>query len=350
MSSRLVSKLANRLQFGLAGLLTGLLTFAAWPSAAADSLSDETRAIVSRCRDAVVKIEATDKDGLLRGTGFFIDPDGTLLTSFSVGGDSSEISVIQGETRKPARRLTGDLRSGIAILKLKSVGTPTPFLPMAKSTDAAAGAPVFSLAYSLDQPVSANMGKIAGFNLKYQDRYFAVMHIRADVPVHRGEGGAPLLNMRGEVVGVIISGVEEGASCFALPIQAAEKVHRDYVRFGGPHPGRLGVMLHEGVKAVQGSTVVVLRLENDAPALRAGIQRGDVILRVGQSVIHAPEDVQNASFYLTAGEPVPVTVCRDNQTLTIQVEPAERFPLSYRLPGGQALSHPPTEDITLRVP
>jgi len=333
-------------------LLCGLLMFATQRAVAADAdaLSEEAQAVFSRCRDAVVKIEATDRDGLLRGTGFFIDPDGTLLTSFSVGGESREIVVLQGGARKPARRLIGDPRSGVAVLKLESVGSVTQFLPMAKSMALTADVPVLSIAYSMDQPISASAGKIAGFSLKYQDRYFAVMHIRANVPVHRGEGGAPLLNLRGEVVGVVISGLEDGASCFVLPIQAAEKVHRDYVRFGDLHPGRLGVVLREGVKAVQGSTVVVLRLEDDAPALKAGIQRGDVVLRVGQSAIHAPEDVQNASFYLTAGEPVPVTVCRDNQTLTIQVEPAEKSPLSYRLPAMQVSTRTGLEDITLRVP
>ena len=274
MSRRLVSSLLGALVC-FAGGLNG------FTAGVADSLSEEVRTVFSRCRDAVVKIEAVDRDGMLRGTGFFIDPNGTLLTSFSVGGESRDIFIVQGERKLPAHRLTGDPRSGVAVLQLDKIETPTPFLSFGKSADLAVATAVLSIAYPMDLPVTPNFGMVAGFNSKYQDRYFALMHIRANVPVHRGEGGAPLLNMRGEAVGVVISGLEGGVSCFALPIEAAAKVHRDYVRFGGTHPGRLGVVLREAVKAVQGSTVVVLRLEENSPASLAGIQKGDVLMAIG---------------------------------------------------------------------
>ena len=319
---------------------------------AVDALSKEVRTVFSRCQGAVVKIEATDRDGLLRGTGFFIDPDGTLITSFSVGGESRDICVVSGTDKSPMRRLIADPRSGIAILKLEKVTTPTAYLPFAKVADLGVATAVLSIAYPLDLPVTPNFGFVAGFNSKYQDRYFAVTHIRANVPVHRGEGGAPLINLRGEVVGVVISGLEGGASCFALPIKAATKVHQDYVRFGETHPGRLGVVLREAIKAVQGSTAVVLRLEEDAPALKAGIQKGDVILKIGQNAIQAPEDVQNASFYLTAGERVPVKVARSGEVMTIEVEPTERSGMEYRLRTLHASAPAPSSlvDITLRRP
>ena len=346
MSRRLVSSLLGALVC-FAGGLNG------FTAGVADSLSEDVRTVFSRCRDAVVKIEAVDRDGMLRGTGFFIDPNGTLLTSFSVGGESRDIFIVQGERKLPAHRLTGDPRSGVAVLQLDKIETPTPFLSFGKSADLAVATAVLSIAYPMDLPVTPNFGMVAGFNSKYQDRYFALMHIRANVPVHRGEGGAPLLNMRGEAVGVVISGLEGGVSCFALPIEAAAKVHRDYVRFGGTHPGRLGVVLREAVKAVQGSTVVVLRLEENSPASLAGIQKGDVVLKIGLNTIHAPEDVQNASFYLTAGEFVPVTVFRpgegEGRAITIPVEPAERS--DYRPQGLHASAmRRALEDMTLRRP
>ena len=312
------------------------------------SLTDEAKAVFERYRGAVVKIEASDKNGLLCGTGFFIDPNGTLITSYSVGGETGEVVVVQGETKLPAHRLAGDSRSGCAILKLDRVTAPTPFVPMANPSNLTVATPVMSIAYPMDMPVTAETGMVAGFSSKFQDRYFAVTHIRAGVPVHRGEGGAPLLNMHGEAVGVVISGIDGGASCFALPIEAAEKLRRDYVRYGAMHPGRLGVMLREAIRAVQGSTVEVLRVEEDAPAMKAGIQKGDVVLRIGRNAIRAPEDVQNAAFYLTAGEKVPVTVSRDGNCVTIDVEPAEPSVRKSVLQGLHAYVPKNGEDITLR--
>ena len=350
------SAMSRRSAFSLtclgAALMSALPLGKGWAEGVADSLSQEVRTVFSRCQNAVVKIEATDRDGLLRGTGFFIGPDGTLITSFSVGGESRDITIVNGDSRSPVRRLIADPRSGIAILKLENPAAPIAFLPLTKSEDLGVATAVLSIAYPLDLPVTPNFGLIAGFNSKYQDRYFAVRHIRANVPVHRGEGGAPLINMHGEVVGVVISGIDGGASCFALPIEAVRKVHQDYVRFGESHPGRLGIVLREAIKAVQGSTVEVVRLEENAPALKAGIQKGDVILRIGQNTVHAPEDVQNASFYLTAGERVPVKVARGSEVMTINVEPERQPGLEYRIHGLHAsVPLPPTfVDITLRQP
>jgi len=186
----------------------------------ADSLSTEVREVFERCKGAVVKVEATDKTGQLCGTGFFIDPNGTLLTSYSVGGESRDFVVILPSNAKTtARLLIADARAGIAMLRAENVPSGTPFLPMAKPAELAVATPVVAVAYPMDMPLTPSFGMIAGFDLKYLGRYFATTHIRASVPVQRGQGGAPLLNMQGEVVGVIISSIDNGSACFAIPQQ-----------------------------------------------------------------------------------------------------------------------------------
>ncbi|MEI6350737.1 MAG: S1C family serine protease [Verrucomicrobiota bacterium] len=314
----------------------------------ADSLSEEVRAAFEHSRNAVVKIEASDKDGQLCGTGFFIDPNGVLLTSYSVGGESRDIVVSQGDNKFPAQRLIADCRSGIAILQIKNLGHATAFLPLAKSTDLNVASPVLSVTYPMDMPITPNFGMIAGFDLKYLGRYFVITHIRASVPVQRGAGGAPLLNMRGEAVGIVISSLDGGASCFAVPIEAAEKIHRDYVRFGATKPGRIGVVVREAGAAIQGSIAEIESFETDAPALKAGLQKGDIVLRIGQNPVKAPEDVLNAGFYLTAGDPVPVAVWRGDKEVDLQVEPA-----GVATPC-RGMQQPPVSissgDITLRLP
>lgn len=343
MSRRLVSSL---------GIL--ICVFAATHARAesvADSLSQEVRTLFDRCHASVVKVEATDQNGQLYGTGFFIDPSGTLLTSYSVGGESKGIVIVDGDLKYPARRLIADARSGIAILKIEKSDAGTPFIPIGKSTDLTVATPVVSVAFPMDMPLTPNFGMVAGFDLKYLDRYFVITHIRANVPVQRGESGAPLLNMRGEAVGVVISGIDGGAACFALPIEAAEKIHRDFVRFGAARPGWLGLHLGDANNAAQGSTAEVEYVDENAPALKAGIQKGDIVLKIGQAAIKTRGDVQNACFYLTAGEPVPITIWRGDKEATIQVEPAER---SGPDSGSDTRPHPAApsglDDITLRLP
>ncbi len=309
----------------LSGLFLGNTPACAEETSIATALSEEVRTVFERVKESVVKIEASDKNGQLVGTGFFIDPNGTLLTSYSVGGESINIIVSYGEKKCPAKRLTADSRSGIAILQLEKNRSALPFLPLGKSQDLKVASPVIMVAYPMDLPMAPNFGMIAGFERKYLKRYFATTHIRANVPVQRGEGGAPLLNMKGEVVGAVISSIEGGASCFAVPSEAISKIHRDYLRFGAPRPGRLGLKIRPAQEnAPNGSTVSIETVDEDGPAQNAGLQPGDVLQKVGAYEIIAPEDVLNALFFLTAGEPVDVTVWRDGKELTVPLNPIER--------------------------
>src|ERR1041385_4532854 len=82
------------------------------------ALSREVKDVFERCSKAVVKIEATDQHGQLSGTGFFVDPMGTLYTAYSVGGEADEIKVEFKGKKYPARQLMADHRSGVALLKV----------------------------------------------------------------------------------------------------------------------------------------------------------------------------------------------------------------------------------------
>lgn len=321
----------------------------------AESLSTEVRQVFTQAKGAVVRVEASDKTGQLCGTGFFIDPNGTLLTGYSVGGESNALTVVlPGNTRVTARCMIADARAGIAILKAENVPSGTPFLPLSHGGQLALATPVVTVAYPMDMPVTPSFGLVSGLDLKYLGRYFATTHIRASVPVQRGQGGAPLLNMQGEVVGVVISSIDNGSACFAIPMEAVEKIRRDYDRYGVVKPGWLGVAVRAvatGTADGPASSAEVERLEADAPALRAGLQPGDRLLQIGQTGIHSPEDVLNASFFLTAGEKIPIVVWRDGHELTLEAKPEERTSSDSHVQGFQKI---PTAsatqgDITLRL-
>jgi serine protease Do len=302
----------------IAGLgLAALLALHGGLRGATDPLSAEVQAVFERCAPAVVKIQAEDDSGPLSGTGFFIDPNGTIYTNYSVGGESRDIVISYGAARYPATRLAADPRSGLAILKVEA--QKTPFLPLGKAADLTVASLVMTIGYPLDLPVTPSVGCVGGFGISYGDRYFAVSHIRANVAAQRGEGGAPLLNMNGEVVGILESSLNGGAGCFVLPIEAAEKVHGDVVRFGEARPGWLGIRFDKS--DVADDQIEVQGFVDDGPAAKSGILPGDVILQVGDRKISSLEDVLNAAFYLTAGEEVPLTISRAGQTMDVKVVP-----------------------------
>src|SRR3954468_8766874 len=300
------------------------LLFAQDQSATA-TISHQVRELFERTAKAVVKIHGVDKHSEICGTGFFVDPTGTLYTAYTVGGDAGNFTVEFGGRKYPARQLVADIRSGTAILK---VDETTPALPIGKSDELEMAAPVISIGYPLDLPKTPNLGWIAGFDRKCLGRYFSTIHLRVNGPTQRGEAGAPLLNMKGEVVGIVVSGLENNSACYAVPIEAAEKIRSDFVRFGEARHGWIGVNnVSAASKEVDGSRAMVTQGADDTPAAVSGIKEGDMLLQIGKKKIADPEDVFDASFYVTAGDTVPITVVRGDQKMIFH---------------GQATMHPAT--------
>jgi S1-C subfamily serine protease len=181
---------------------------------------------------------------------------------------------------------------------------------------------------------SPSFGTVGGFDLRYLTGIFVTTHIRANVPVQRGEGGAPLLNMRGEVVGLTIASVDSGSARFVLPIEAAEKIRRDYLRFGEARPGWLGIGVAPAPKAIAGSTAMIDDLMTDAPASRCGLEVGDILLQIDDRRIQKPEDVVDASFFITAEDTVKVTVMRgETQRLEFALEAVEHPSMQHSSDG-----------------
>lgn len=296
---------------------------------AATEISREVKEVFTRSAKAVVKIRATDEHGKLSGTGFFVDPTGTIYTAYSVGADADNFTVEMDGKEVPARQMLADRRSGLAMLKVDDMTTPS--LPIGRSDTLEVAASVLTVGFPLDLPQTPSFGMIAGFDRKFLGRYFSTTHLRVNLPTQRGEAGAPLLNFKGEVVGVLVSSVDNGSACYALPINAAEKIHSDFVRFGEARHGWIGINVAEAATPLEGSRAEFTEIVPGTPAADSGAKRGDILLQVGKIPVREPEDVLDASFFITAGDRVPITVLRGNEKLTFEVE-AGFHPAAQRPP------------------
>jgi serine protease Do len=303
------------------------------------AISHQLKDVFQRTAKAVVKIHGVDEHSEICGTGFFIDPTGTLYTAYTVGGEAGNFTIEFGGKKYPARQLLADIRSGTAMLKIDAA---TPALPIGRSEELEVATPVVAIGYPLDLPETPNCGMVAGFDQKYLGRYFSTTHLRVNLPTQRGEAGAPLLNMKGEVVGIVVSRLENTSACYAVPIEAAEKIRSDFVRFGEARHGWVGINVSEAAQPVEGSRAEMTQIMEDTPAARSGIKPGDVLLQVGRKKVTQPEDVLDASFFITAGDTVPITVMRGDQKMIFHVHatlhPASRTGVMVASPGTPALN------------
>ena len=173
---------------------------------------------------------------------------------------------------------------------------------------------------------------IAGFDRKYLGRYFSTTHLRVNLPTQRGEAGAPLLNFKGEVVGILVSSLENNSSCYALPIDAAEKIHSDFVRFGEPRHGWVGINVSEAPKAVEGSRAEMTQDHgrNAGGRFRRESRRYSTASRENKSA--RARGCPRCVVFITAGDTVPITVMRGKEKLTFDVQadfhPAAQHPSS----------------------
>jgi serine protease Do len=283
-------------------------------------------------REAVVRIEAFDRQGRLCGTGFFADPAGTIYTLNYIVDQADEIFVIFNNRKIPAKLLVSDPRSGIALLK---ADCESPFIPIGNGSKLSVATPILAIGFPLNSQATPTFGLLAGFDRQFLGHHFMTTHLRANLPVEPGFGGAPVLDLDGKAVGIVFSGIGGGGACYALPIEAAEKIRTDYIRFGEPRHGWVGVSVEEQPGTIQGSNVRISALAPDTPAAQSGLLDGDVLIQVGDRKVAHTEDVIDASFFLTAGDDVPITVIRDGKTVVVSVQ-ASRHPITETplFPGG----------------
>ncbi|HWB60509.1 MAG TPA: S1C family serine protease [Chthoniobacteraceae bacterium] len=309
--------------------------------ATAESVSQAVQNVFKLAQASVVKVEGVDSTTHtpVVGTGFFIDPDGLIYTCYTEGTEG--FVVCYGDKKYPAKLLLGDPRSGMGILKIDA---RTPFLPIAKSGDLPAATPVLVAGYPMGQPLTPSLGVVASIDAGNTDGTFVTRHIRANVSVKPGQGGAPLLNLKGEVVGMVVSaGDGLGQSCYALPAGAVQKIRSDFDRFGEVRHGWIGLIVDKAEAPAGGSDVVISSMIEDSPAVKSGLKTGDIVLQIGSKKVTAHNDLFDASFFLTAGDEIPIIVLRNGQKITVKVtaaaedEPPMRLPMNADTPASVGL-------------
>lgn len=316
MSSRSVSRVLDR-KLGFLLLLLVAVSSRAEENLG-EKISSEVQRLFDERRSSIVRVEAYDRHGKLSGTGFFADPAGTIYTLSYIVANADEILVVHGDRRIPAKLLLADPRSGMALLK---VDYNSPFIPIGNSKGLSLASPVLAIGFPVNLSATPSFGIVAGFDRQFLGRYFMTTHIRAIVSVEPGFGGAPLMNLKGEAVGIIVSGIEGGGACYALPIEAAEKLRMDYVRFGEPRYGWVGANVEDENVPGEGPRVRIAELGPDSPAAESGLREGDIVSKIGGVRISTAEDVIDASFFLTAGDRVPISIERDGRAMAIDVRP-----------------------------
>ncbi len=264
-----------------------------------------------------------------QGSGFIVDANGIIITNAHVVKDAKEVTVKLTDRREYRAKVLGaDAKTDIAVLKIDAKNLPTLALGNTKELKVGEWVLAIGSPFGFENTVTAGVVSAKGRSLP-DDSY--VPFIQTDVAVNPGNSGGPLLNTRGEVVGINSqiysrSGGYQGLS-FAIPIDVAIQVKDQIVATGKATHGRLGVSVQEVNQAFAESFkldkpegALVSNIEKGGPGDKAGLKAGDVIRKVDGQAIVSSGDLPAVIGQQAPGKKVTLEVWRQGERQELQAK------------------------------
>jgi len=264
------------------------------------------------------------------GSGFILTSDGYVMTNAHVVEGAEEVLVTLTDKREFKAKIIGaDKRSDVAVVKIEATGLPAVKIGDINRLKVGEWVMAIGSPFGLENTVTAGI-----VSAKQRDTGDYLPFIQTDVAINPGNSGGPLINMRGEVVGINSqiysrSGGFQGIS-FAIPIDEAARVSDQLRSSGKVTRGRIGVQIDQVSKEVAESIglgrpqgALVRGVETGAPAEKAGIEAGDIIIKFDGKLIEKSSDLPRLVGNVKPGTKAVVTVFRRGANKDLSVIIAE---------------------------
>jgi serine protease Do len=269
------------------------------------------------------------------GSGVVIDERGYILTNNHVVGEADDIKVqFQDGKELPAKIVGTDSRSDLAVISVDTKAYPVKPARLGDSERLMVGEWVIAIGnpFGLDHTVTVGVisakgrSGIANSKGNYQD------FLQTDASINPGNSGGPLVNLSGEVIGINTAILGPGGNIgigFAVPSDMAKPVVRDLIASGKVRRPYLGISMQEMpqdmAKAMGGPEkgALVQSLTPSGPAEKAGVRRGDIIIKVDGRAITSSRDVQRQVLQRHVGDPIALEVWRDGKVVGVNAKAGE---------------------------
>ncbi len=267
------------------------------------------------------------------GSGFILSSDGMIMTNAHVVEGADEVLVTLTDKREFKAKIIGaDKRSDVAVVKIEATGLPAVKVGDVGRLKVGEWVMAIGSPFGLENTVTAGI-----VSAKQRDTGDYLPFIQTDVAINPGNSGGPLINMRGEVVGINSqiysrSGGSMGIS-FAIPMDEAVRVSEQLRATGRVSRGRIGVQIDQVSKEVAESIglgkargALVRAVESGAPADKAGIEAGDIIIRFDGKPVEKVSDLPRMVGSTKPGVKTSITVFRRGVSKDLSVTITEVEP------------------------
>ena len=266
------------------------------------------------------------------GSGFIFSGDGYIVTNAHVVEDSSEVTVRLSDKREFIAKVIGtDKRTDVALLKIDARDLPRVVIGDPDKLKVGEWVVAIGKPFGLENTMTAGIVSAKGRDLPQEN---LVPFIQTDVAINPGNSGGPLFNMKGEVVGInsLIYSRTGGymGLAFAVPIDIAMNAVGQLREKGRVTRGRIGVQIQELTKESadafglkQASGALVNGVEKDGPSAKAGVEAGDIILKVDGRDVRSSNELPRIITQIRPGTKITLTVWRKGTQKDIPVTVAE---------------------------
>jgi S1-C subfamily serine protease len=271
------------------------------------------------------------------GSGFLFTPDGFILTNSHVVQDADQIEVNLSDGRKFSADLIGDdPDTDLAVVRINGPDLKPVALGDSQSVRPGQLAIAIGNPYGFQFTVTAGVVSALGRSLRARSGRLIDNVIQTDAALNPGNSGGPLVNSRGEVIGVNTAVILPAQGlCFALAINTAKfvagrlikdgRIRRGYLGLAGQNvPIQRSLIRFYNLPVEHG--VLVVSIEPGSPAEQAGLQEGDLIIRFREESVTSIDDLHRLLSDQPLGVAVPLTIIRYPEKLTLAVVPQESKP------------------------
>ena len=303
-----------------------------------DAYSRAVVDVLERARPGVVSLRVRKPDARGReaggsGSGFLITPDGYLLTNFHVVQGAAEVQVGFEDGAVLAGTVVGsDAHTDLALVRAGASGS-LPHLQLGASAQVRAGQVAIAIGnpLGLGHTVTTGVVSAVGRSLRAPSGRRIDNVIQTDASLNPGNSGGPLLDTRGQVIGVntaIIAGAQ--SLCFAVPSDTAQWVVSELMQHGAVRRAWLGLTAHTVPLARrvarhfgldQDSAILVDEVIRDGPADRAGLRDGDRIIGIGETPVREVDQLLRLLSRDRIGRATEIALLRGVQQQRVEVVP-----------------------------
>jgi S1-C subfamily serine protease len=268
------------------------------------------------------------------GSGFVFTPDGFILTNSHVVHRASRLGVTLPDGRSFEAHLIGeDPDTDLAVIRVNADGLVPAVLGDSKSIRVGQLVVAIGNPYGYQCTVTAGVVSALGRSLRSHSGRLIDDVVQTDAALNPGNSGGPLVASRGEVIGVNTAVILSAQGlCFAIAINTAKHVAGLLIRNGKIRRGHIGVagqnvtlqrrLVHQHSLAVT-SGILVISLEPNGPAHRAGLREGDVIVAYGSHPVASIDELHRLLTEEQVGTKIELTLLRSGEKLTLEVVPEE---------------------------